>query len=133
MNSNVEGSGVVIAVRLIHVHESFDPQTFENDIAVLALESVVGIKDISWIFDTYAFFHSFFLQPLSLASQAPLYPVCLPPAVHRPAPVSDYVGETVRVAGWGCVDEESCEQHDVPVALRDTVMPIVDNDLAMCW
>ena len=40
-NNNVVGSGVVISVRLIHVHESFDPQTFENDIAVLALENVV--------------------------------------------------------------------------------------------
>ena len=77
---------------------------------------------------------AFPLQPLSLTSPAPLYPVCLPPAARpTPATVYDYTGETVLVAGWGCVDEESCLLHDAPVALRDTVMPIVDNDLAMCW
>ena len=42
-NLNVVGSGVVISVRKFFVHESFDPQTFENDIAVLALENVVGV------------------------------------------------------------------------------------------
>ena len=42
-NTNVVNSGVVISIRVIHVHESFDPQTFENDIAVLALDNVVCI------------------------------------------------------------------------------------------
>ena len=45
-NNNVVGSGVVIAVRFIHVHESFDPKTFENDIALLALENVVLMKGL---------------------------------------------------------------------------------------
>ena len=82
---------------------------------------------------SFTLYKGSFLQPLSLTSPNPLYPVCLPPAAHPTAPVSDYTGETVLVAGWGCLDEESCVQHDAPVALRDTVMPIVDNDLAMCW
>ena len=45
-NTNVVNSGVVISIRVIHVHESFDPQTFENDIAVLALENVVCNTDV---------------------------------------------------------------------------------------
>ena len=56
--------------------------------------------------------------------------MCLPPVVARADPVSAYTGETVLVAGWGCVDEENC---DIPAVLRDTIMPIVDNDMASCW
>ena len=40
-NNNVVGRGVVIPVTAIHVHDAFDPRSFENDIAVLALGSVV--------------------------------------------------------------------------------------------
>ena len=72
----------------------------------------------------------YIFQPLSVTPPHPIYPVCLPPVVARADPVSDYTGETVLVAGWGCVDEENC---DIPAVLRDTIMPIVDNDMASCW
>ena len=58
-----------------------------------------------------------------------IYPVCLPPPVLTP---TNYAGEMGTVAGWGCM-EEDCQSGDRPVLLRDAVIPIIDNDLAMCW
>lgn len=72
-------------------------------------------------------------QPLFLSPDS-MFPVCLPPAVPRTATVTDYAGETSFVAGWGCFDEDDCRPEDNQLMLlRDTAMPVVDNELAMCW
>eukprot|EP00095_Tigriopus_kingsejongensis_P009340 maker-scaffold362_size196086-snap-gene-0.23 protein:Tk09340 transcript:maker-scaffold362_size196086-snap-gene-0.23-mRNA-1 annotation:"ovochymase-2" len=58
-----------------------------------------------------------------------VFPICLPPPVVR---ITDYAGQIVTVAGWGCLQED-CEDDERPIRLRDRTMPIIDNDLAMCW
>jgi hypothetical protein len=41
---NAAGSGTVTAVSTVVIHASFDPRTFENDIALLTLEK--GVSDL---------------------------------------------------------------------------------------
>ncbi len=47
--------------------------------------------------------------------------------------MSEYSGESALVAGWGCLAEDNCATETLPQLLKETSMPVVDNDLAMCW
>jgi hypothetical protein len=38
----------------------------------------------------------------------------------------------VTVTGWGC-EEENCSIKDIPIVLREAQIPIVSNDIGMCW
>jgi hypothetical protein len=38
----------------------------------------------------------------------------------------------VTVTGWGC-EEENCSLKDIPIVLREAQIPIVPNDIGMCW
>ena len=46
---------------------------------------------------------------------------------------------TAFVTGWGCSTEAECSKTNNastsgrPTQLKVTPMPIIDNDLAMCW
>ena len=59
-------------VRRMIIHRNYKPDTFENDIALLELET------------------GFEVQPH-------VVPICLP----NPETSEDYVGQTAHVAGWG--------------------------------
>ena len=61
-------------------------------------------------------------------------PVCLPkPSPPAPA-FTDYSGEVAVVAGWGCSSEAECgEREHLPVDVKVVAMPVINNDLAMCW
>lgn len=102
-NWNWIGFGTKIQLAAINIHPGFEQVTFEHDIAILR-----------------------FKERLILTSS--IFPVCLPPPVSV---ITDYSGQSVVIAGWGCI-EEDCKDDDRPILLRDTVLPIIDNDLAMC-
>ena len=54
-----------------------------------------------------------------------LSPICLP---SLPSPKLDFV----TIAGWGCVHER-CRSREIPTILREAVLPVIPNDVAMCW
>ena len=79
-------------------------------------------------------------SPLGLLSETLLVP--------GPATRSDTTQNTRRTQAWRDLYsfvilvmiprtvlrmEEDCKSDDRPVLLRDAAMPIIDNDLAMCW
>ena len=58
----------------------------------------------------------------------------VPHHYHHDPPVTNYAGQEVFVSGWGCKEEEKCEvEADRPKKLRETRIPVIHNDLAMCW
>ena len=99
-------NGMSLDIENVKVHPKFDPFTFEYDIAIITL------KEHIW-------------------PSRDLFPICLPEPVVD-GKLSDYEGTEVAVTGWGCM-EEQCKFDDQPKHLRETVMHIVPNDLAMCW
>lgn len=72
----------------------------------------------------------FLPQPVTLTRD--LFPVCLPDPVVG-VRTTDYEGELATVSGWGCESEASCNLNSVPTVLRSAVIPVISNDLAMCW
>jgi hypothetical protein len=38
----------------------------------------------------------------------------------------------VTVTGWGC-EQENCNIKEIPIVLREAQIPIVPNDVGMCW
>ena len=104
MNSFI-GAGIILDIEKIVVHQDFNPFNFENDIAVIKLTNAVRFS-------------------------RDLYPVCLPPPVK--GRVTEYAGGTATISGWGC-EREGCDLASIPVGLQETQLPIITNDLAMCW
>ena len=61
-------------------------------------------------------------------------PVCLPRQVPRSRGFTDYSGQIAVVTGWGCSSEAQCQDpRDLHTELKEVPMPVIDNDLAMCW
>lgn len=63
-----------------------------------------------------------------------LYPACMPPPLSEDVryPPTEYAGETVVLAGWGCLHEQ-CPEDTTPILVRDATVEVITNELAMCW
>lgn len=101
------GWGTVLEIESITINPKYQPFTFENDIALIRLKE-------------------------EIRPSRELFPICLPPPVPANGKLTDYSGEIVTVTGWGC-EKEDCGLADVPVVLREAKIPIVPNDIGMCW
>jgi len=107
LGSGFETAGVSMEVDEVIVHPKFNPFNFEHDIALIRLKKRVRFS-------------------------RDLFPVCLPAPVVDGQDVTDYAGESALVTGWGC-QSEGCQLSNVPSLLQETVMPVISNELAMCW
>ena len=96
----------MIRVDKVIPHPDFNPMNFEHDIALIR-----------------------FTEPVAFSRD--LFPVCLPDPVNGIA-TTDYSGESAIVNGWGCQEEE-CNFADIPTLLQETQIPVITNELAMCW
>ena len=104
--SGQNSQGLNIEVEDVIVHPEFNPFNFENDIAILRLS-----------------------EPVQFSQD--LFPICLPAPVIDDQ-ITDYSGESALITGWGC-ETEGCEISNVPSVLQETVIPVISNELAMCW
>ncbi|CAB4053974.1 unnamed protein product [Lepeophtheirus salmonis] len=92
---------VIMRIKKITIHPSFDFLKLENDIAIITLETPIKFRlDLS--------------------------PICLPD------PGDEVIKDYVTVSGWGCLTEK-CEASEAPSSLRETILPVIPNKIAMCW
>lgn len=105
LHGQFDHGGIIIEISKIIVHPSYNPFTYENDIALIFLSD-------------------------RIRPSRELFPVCLPPPAS--AQVTDYSGSDVSVTGWGCTSEQ-CGVGETPRILQEAVLEVISNDLAMCW
>jgi len=98
--------GVSIEIDNILMHPQFNPFTFEHDIALIK-----------------------FTEPIR--TKRDLFPICLPPPIVDDE-ITDYSGQFATVAGWGCKNE-GCAVSTIPTVLQEIEIPVIRNEVAMCW
>lgn len=101
-------------VKRVIVHRQYDAATFENDLAILELESPIH-------YDTHIGKTLYIMDFLSTKNQKFLFsvPICMPPDN------ADFTGRMATVTGWGRLKYGG----GVPSVLQEVHVPIIDNSV----